>query len=167
MFTQTIKRWLNKLFAWWPWKRSSVIGYSQAVGMNNATIAPEQIWRTTMEGPAAQPGTTSIAVEHAQQDDGPPAPRSTTDERPERKTLSSPPPDGPLPASLLPATTGQEPPASSPRASIEHAATAGSLSPTEQTQRRLEFMRYLVQRGIVNEDFPEGQLPEQYRRQAE
>jgi hypothetical protein len=36
--------------------------------------------------------------------------------------------------------------------------------PTPTPEQQLEFMHYLVKRGIVNEGFTEGQVPEQYRK---
>jgi len=36
-------------------------------------------------------------------------------------------------------------------------------APTPEQQ--LEFLHYLVKRGIVNEGFEEGKIPEQYRKE--
>jgi hypothetical protein len=45
------------------------------------------------------------------------------------------------------------------------ASEASDSSPaTLLQQRRLEFLRYLVRRGLVNEGFEQEDLPEQYRR---
>jgi len=35
--------------------------------------------------------------------------------------------------------------------------------PTPTPEQKLEFLHYLVKRGIVNEGFAEGQIPKQYR----
>nr|BBH93415.1 hypothetical protein KTA_16140 [Thermogemmatispora argillosa] len=56
----------------------------------------------------------------------------------------------------------------------EAASCRGSGSEADETpaetspaallqQRRLEFLRYLVRRGLVNEGFDQEHLPEQYR----
>jgi hypothetical protein len=42
------------------------------------------------------------------------------------------------------------------------APTLGSAPTPEQ---QLEFLHYLVKRGIVNEGFEEGKIPKQYRRE--
>jgi hypothetical protein len=157
MFTQTIKRWLNKLFAWWPWGRSSLSDYPQPVALN-PTIMSEQVWRTTMDGPATQPGAASVAVEHDLQEDKPAFPRPTTDERSGRLASSL---SNEL-SSLSSGSPDSNSSAPSPPPSTEHLE---HLSSAEQQQRRLEFLRYLVQRGIVNENFSDEQLPEQYRRE--
>jgi hypothetical protein len=36
--------------------------------------------------------------------------------------------------------------------------------PAPNREQKLEFLHYLVKRGIVNEGFAEGQVPEQYRK---
>ncbi len=162
MFTQTIKRWLNKLFAWLPWGRSSVTNYPQIVSMNTPGT-PEQVWRTTMNGPATQPGVASVAVEHGPQDDTPDVPRLTTDS--ERQAHASPSlSDEQRSSSSLspPIRSNDTPTIPSPHRSAEN-----ELPPFVLQHRRLEFLRYLVQRGIVNEDFPEGQAPDQYYRQQD
>jgi hypothetical protein len=38
------------------------------------------------------------------------------------------------------------------------------LPPAPSGEQKLEFLHYLVKRGIVNEGFTEGQVPEQYRK---
>jgi hypothetical protein len=42
-------------------------------------------------------------------------------------------------------------------------ASMPGRAPTPEQQ--LEFLHYLVKRGIVNEGFEEGKIPEQYRRE--
>jgi len=42
-----------------------------------------------------------------------------------------------------------------------HAEFAPALKPTPEQQ--LDFLNYLVKRGLVNEGFTEGRVPQQYR----
>ena len=124
MITQAIKRWLRNMFAWWPWKYTPPETYRQT-----NTIPPgmntsqEGISRAAVEGTTAQTSVT---------------PRlSTIEERPEHP-LSAP--------KSLPddrAETPLSPPSGSPAES--------TAEPAPTPQQRLEFLRYLVQRGIINE----------------
>ncbi len=134
MVTQTIKRWLNKLFAWWPWRRSTECDPAQTVGDLNKGTMQEPVWRTVVDGPAPQPGNRSVAVEH-----------ETADAARELQPRSS-------------ASGGLvSPPDEAPKLAPEQAASP----PTSEQQ--LEFLHYLVRRGTFNEGFADGQLPEQYR----
>lgn len=55
-------------------------------------------------------------------------------------------------------------PMEAPASSEEQTGEPGEPSPmTLVQQRRLEFLRYLVKRGFVNEGFDQEDLPEQYR----
>jgi len=139
MITQALKRWLQKLFAWWPWKSAPATGYSQAV--RNTGAAQETVWRTTMEGPLPQAGMMSVAVE---QDEA----------VPEQGWL------------LASAEERSAQPVSS---TAEHSeSTTGDLSaPSPTFEQQLAFLHYLVKRGLVNEGFAEGQVPKQYRRKYE
>jgi hypothetical protein len=49
-----------------------------------------------------------------------------------------------------------------PEASIPAVLPLTPPAPTRE--QKLEFLHYLVKRGIVNEGFAEGQVPEQYRK---
>jgi hypothetical protein len=40
---------------------------------------------------------------------------------------------------------------------------AAEAVPPPTAAQKLEFLRYLVKRGIVNEGFAAGQVPEQYK----
>ena len=136
MITQAIKRWLRNVFAWWPWKYTPSEAYKQASvvppGMNTSQ---EGISRSAVEGTTAQASIT---------------PRlSTIEERPEH-TISAQKPatndiaEPSLPTSLRsPADSATEP---------GNTSLAASSTPSAPTpQQRLEFLRYLVERGIVNE----------------
>jgi hypothetical protein len=158
MFAESIRRWLHKLFAWWPWKWSPESDYADTPNTLNKGSTQESLLRTTVDGPIPQSGTTSVVVEHAEAK--PPAElnRPTTEERAER--VASPPPQSP-----------QSSPTSEERADIsrpipveatqEKSLAAEAVPPTPE--QKLEFLRYLVRRGIVNEGFATGQVPEQYR----
>jgi hypothetical protein len=153
MITQKIKNWLSKLFAWWPWRRSASIDVTHHIGNVNTGMTQEQTWRALSDGPMSQPGIMSVAVEQGKEEPVPENNRFSIDERIERFTQKQLPgadektgsPHNPS------AETAREP--SSSRRDIP--------APTQEQQ--LAFLRYLVKRGIVNEGFPEGQAPEQYK----
>jgi hypothetical protein len=131
MITQAIKRWLRNMFAWWPWKYTPPETYRQAnavpPGMNTSQ---EGISRSAVEGSTAQ---TSIT------------PRlSTIEERPEHPILPQRPAANDLTGT--PASPSLPSPTDS---AAEPGNSNASLAPTPQ--QRLEFLRYLVERGIVNE----------------
>ncbi len=150
MVTQAIKQWLQNLFAWWPWKRSTETDYAHLHDMTNMGAAQESILRTTVDGSITQPGATSVAVEHAEGAAPPEMSWSTTEEH----APSSPPEETHI--SLSPS---QEPvrKRSSPEDMLEK-----PVAPSMEQQ--LDFLRYLVQRGVVNEGFERGKEPEQYRK---
>jgi hypothetical protein len=134
MITQTIKRWLRNMFAWWPWKHTPPVAYRQASGPLAMNTSQEGISLSAVEGTTPQASIT---------------PRlSTIDERPDR-TISAHIPaindivETPLPPPLRsPVDIATEP-------GKEDASPADPSTPTPQ--QRLEFLRYLVKRGIVNE----------------
>jgi len=39
--------------------------------------------------------------------------------------------------------------------------------PSSKQEQQLEFLRYLVQQGVINEGFAEGQIPAQYQAKEE
>ena len=135
--TQTIKNWLHKMFAWWPWKQSTQFEFSNAANPLNKGIIQDSLSRSSIDGIAPQAGMT---------------PRlSTIEEWPERVVQS----DLPVEKSFT------ETPSVSPAPSGD--IEIMNLSPTRadgirveaQTspspEQRLEFLRYLIKRGIVNE----------------
>jgi hypothetical protein len=154
MILQTIKAWLNKLFAWWPWKRSSPIVYSEPTTNMSKGLAQEQVWRSVMEAPMPQLGITSVAVEHNTAENASESQPLLSDELPER--LSSPAKhDEPavLPC-ILSSTTSKD-------------TTILPSDPSSRFEQQLEFLRYLVQQGVINEGFAEGQTPRQYQSKRE
>lgn len=125
MITQAIKGWLQKMFAWWPWKQSTPVECQPVAGAVIWNPTPETPFRSTQDGLLPQTGTV---------------PRlSTVEDRSER---------------LLQPRTEELPPAVTPSSVTECASTSTSTSQHMPTvQQRLEFLRYLIQRGIVNEGF--------------
>jgi hypothetical protein len=167
MITQAIKNWLHGLFAWWPWKKSPQITYTPTISPLNKGLPQGPASRSTIDGIAPQAGIT---------------PRlSTIEEWPERVVqpqtyfpdASTPHPERPLlpppPPSPSPSDEQSErkqagdhkgPPLQEPPPAAKEPVR--SLPPT--TEQQLEFLHYLVKRGIVNEGFEQGKEPEQYRR---
>lgn len=126
MITQTIKGWLQKVFAWWPWKQSPPLKYQHVASAVSRGSAPETSLWIPEEGTVPQAGATPR--------------RFTLENRPDRP--------GHAEVSPLPA------PASFPPAGAEPAGSpAQDAQPFPTSSQRLEFLRYLVQRGIVNEGF--------------
>lgn len=115
MLTQGIKRWLQGLFAWWPWRRGVESDYAQTSSHSNRGTSQEAMFRTVIDGPLTQPAqqnTITISIE-------PPGDEAFDDLSPS-----------------------------------EHKDSSNDTSPLTPptTQQRLEFLRYLVQRGIVSDD---------------
>jgi hypothetical protein len=162
MITQAIKRWLYKLFSWWPWKSAPSTGFSPSLTNANMGSAQETVWRTTLEGPLPQAGMMSVAVEQ-DEDDAIPDPSWLSSEiRPERLVQ----PSSPTSAELNNSNSNSDPDLSHlSSADIPSTSTGDAPSPTFEQQ--LAFLQYLVKRGMVNEGFSEGQVPKQYRRKYE
>ncbi len=133
MITQ-MKRWLRNMFAWWPWKYSPPVAYNNVSGPLSAETPQEGVSYSALEGTTPQ---ASIAPR-----------RFTTEERPERIVQAHSPTtsdltETPLPPSLRPPVDISTEPGK------EDATPAVPSTPSPQ--QRLEFLRYLVKRGIVNE----------------
>jgi hypothetical protein len=159
MIIQTIKAWLNKLFAWWPWKRASMPEYPQAASLMSKGMTQEQMWRTVLEGPMPQSGIRSVVVEHGA---GPNSPESQLqslvgDDFSERMSSPTKHDEQPTIPRPLPGVTGKD---------INTLPESTQMSSFEYGQQ-LEFLRYLVQQGVVNEGFAEGQVPMQYQSKQE
>ncbi len=141
MITQAIKQWLGKMFAWWPWRPSPKTEYLHTSGSLNKGAAQEMTARSTIDGVAPRRSTIEEWPERIVQPSADAINRVPTEERTETTFPS------------LPATP------------IEKAreASTSSISPTPRGERQLEFLRYLVKGGIVNEGFAEGTVPDQYK----
>jgi hypothetical protein len=158
MITQAIKNWLRKMFAWWPWKQSSHITYFHAVGSLNKGLSQETASRSTIDGVAPQAGITprlSTIEEWPERVVQPQPQFPNASEHAERPLLPPPP--------ALPPTEQPE-----DKQMPERESTAATKEPAHDVpstpERQLEFLEYLVRRGIVNEGFEEGKEPEQYRK---
>ncbi len=149
MITQTIKHWLSRLFAWWPWKRSPETSYAQAISNMNSGMTQESMLRNTVDGPLPQTGSTSVAVEQGRGEDIPESNRPTTEERPEQILPSHP-------------FTAEETP-NPPTATEKKPLTVEVPPPSPTPEQKLAFLQYLVKRGTINEGFSEEQLPRQYK----
>lgn len=128
MITQAIKGWLRKVFAWWPWKQSPFIEYEHVTSATARGSTPETTLWASKEGTIPQAGITPR--------------RFTFENRSERLAQSRS-----EAADMSPL---------SPPASFPYTGSEPDSAPT--TRQRLEFLRYLVQRGIVNEGFERGPL---------
>ncbi len=157
MLMQAIKRWVRKMFAWWPWRRPAKAEYTSTVsalnkgGTQSAVLLPH----SPVDEIATKPEVAPC--------------RSTTEEWPERAVQSSTPateeraetafPSSPAPLPIPPldktkkllANTGE--------------ASSGSGELVAATpEQHLAFLHYLVKRGIVNEGFAEDKIPQQYKK---
>ena len=132
--TQAISNWLHKMFAWWPWKQSTQIEYSAYANSVNKGTTQETWSKSMTDGIAPQTGIV---------------PRlSTIQEWPERVVQT----DG---------TAKNEIPETPSLGALEGEPTKKAAMPADEasagkqislsTQQRLEFLQYLVKRGIVNE----------------
>jgi hypothetical protein len=154
MFTQEIKRWLSKLYRWWPWKKAPERVYAQAQSPLNKGAA-QDIFRLTADGVAPH---SAIAPHIAGQSETSQTSLSTIDEWPERVVQASSPSIEELdPPQLLmdPASPAVD---NAPQLA-KPVFVAGPPTP----EQKLAFLQYLVKRGIVNEGFAEEHLPEQYK----
>ena len=144
MITQGIKRWLQNLFAWWPWKSVPEDDYAQTPGTLNKGTSQETLLFTTVDGPyaqPAQPGITSVAVEPIEEDVVSESGRPTAEERSFPTVKSSTEDSGSIPAPII----------EEKRKNVHEPEITPQDIPDPTPQQRLEFLRYLVERGIVNE----------------
>jgi hypothetical protein len=138
------------MFAWWPWKEATEPEYSHVSSTLNTTTTPESGSQSVNDGAAPQTGLT---------------PRlSAFEGRPERVLPPGFPPTSErneIPLSSPPIETVREIPLP-----VNSSDTPALIlpSPAPTPRQQLEFLEYLIRRGIVNEGFEEGQVPEQYRR---
>src|SRR5258708_38594228 len=56
MLTQTIKNWLHKMFAWWPWKQSTQVEYSPVANPLKNGTKQESVPKSTIDGVTHQAG---------------------------------------------------------------------------------------------------------------
>jgi hypothetical protein len=133
--TQAITNWLHKTFAWWPRKQSTQIEYSPSVNSLNKGTTQETLSKSMTDGIVPQTGIV---------------PRlSTIHEWPERVvqtdvTAKNDLPETPSLGSLEDGELMQKP-------AMPVDETPAGMQTSPSTQQRLEFLRYLIKRGIVNE----------------
>ena len=123
MITQRFRLWLRRVFAWWPWRQRPPAEYRHDSGALSA-VAPSEGASHSTQGTSIQAITPYF---------------STLDDRPAyiNRTPSPANDDPAVPPSIAPTDISR---------------VAGSQSlPAPTPQQRLEFLRYLVRQGIVNE----------------
>ena len=145
MITQAIKQWLRKMFAWWPWRQSAGTGYPHSSGPLSQGATQEMTARSTIDGVAPR--------------------RPTIEEWPERVVYPSPPILEERSESIFTSSPLPTPPIEKSRGTVSGEVSSSDSSSAPIPERQLEFLRYLVERGIVNEGFSEGNIPEQYRKE--
>ena len=166
MLTQGIKRWLSNLFGWWPWKKSSGRGYAHVERSFNKSVAQEPMSWSTSDGVTPHSGAAPLIIGQGETSQ---TSLSTIDEWPER-IVQAPPPSPTPPAPEFDKVDLSQPPQSID--SSESAVESGSANselvidppPPPTPEQKLDFLHYLVKRGIVNEGFAEGQVPIQYKK---
>lgn len=146
MVTQAIARWLGRLFAWRPWKHRPETGYAQAVRNVNTGNAQESFWRSTHDGTEPWTGIASVAVEHDNSTQSPDVQHTF----PQQRSDSVVQPPGKDSTPSMSDTVSEDPAYPSPF--------------TLPEAQHIEYLRLLIRRGLVNEGFPEGRVPEQYKR---
>ncbi len=168
MITQAFKRWLHKLFGWLSGKPAADAEYAHAKTPVNTGMTSEPLTRPAMDGAAPPPsGVAPLILGQGETS------CSTLDEWPERPAQGpSSPSSPPAEKSELPTT----PPPVPNTPPVETSFIAKESIPAQTKSRgsempppaptpeqRLEFLHYLVRRGIVNEGFTEKQIPRQYK----
>jgi len=155
MITQAIKRWLSRMFAWWPWKQTPVSESSYAASNMNPSTMPDVLWFPPADGPAPQPGNRSIAVDQERGEielPGPGARRTDPDDRPETPMQQVPGAEENIALTLRASSAAAQ--------QVELSSISASEATPEQ---RMAFLRYLVKHGHINEGFAEDKTPEQYK----
>jgi hypothetical protein len=189
MITQAIKRWVAKMFGWWPWRNPQKDEYAPVSSHASKGMAQETATRSTIDAMTPYPGITPRITGVGQTGAGE-TNYAALDERQDQ--LVQPPPSAihsaensdalQHPISSLPTTptTPTSLPAASRsgenRASISnnketHAGTADADGADRKhlpstppiSVRQLEFLQYLMQHGLLNEGFEKDQVPDQYR----
>jgi hypothetical protein len=133
--TQAMKNWFHRMFAWWPWKQSTQTAYSPYANSINKGTTQETLSKSMNDSIAPQSGiaprlsTMQEWPERVVQTDVP-----ATNDVPETPSLSSPGDGEPLNMSAMPANE-----------------TTAGIQASPSTQQRLEFLQYLIKRGIINE----------------
>lgn len=141
---QTLKRWLNRLLAWWSHKREAHGDGSQPTHRVSWNVPAESSWRSTaygMDQSTSQPGSISIIVEQQMNGTYSDLPLDTTDLSQVQQPLTNS-------NVFLPPNIFSAPETGKQRASSTHRTSDA----TSDTERHLRFLRYLVQRGTFDDD---------------
>ena len=133
--TQAITNWLHKMFPWWPWKQSTHIEYSAYANSINKGTTQETWSKSMTEGIAPQTGIVPTL--------------STIQEWPERVVQTDKTAKNDLPETPSPGASGEGEAPNKPAMPSDETPAGMQVSPS--TQQRLEFLQYLIKRGIVNE----------------
>ncbi len=137
--TQAIKNWLHKMFAWWPWKQSTQIEYSPFANSINKGTTQETLSKSMTDGIVPQTGIV---------------PRlSTIQEWPERVVQTDITAKNEFTETPSLGSLGDGEPMKKPATPADE--TPAGMQTPPSTQQRLEFLQYLIKRGIVNEGVEE------------
>ena len=133
--THAIKNWLHKMFAWRPWKQSTQIEYPPYANSLNKGTTQETLSKSLTDGIVPQTGIV---------------PRlSTIQEWPERVVQTDVTAINELPEAASPGSSGDG--ESMKKSAMSADDTPAGMLTSPSTQQRLEFLQYLIKRGIVNE----------------
>jgi hypothetical protein len=171
MITQAIKHWLAKFFEWWPWGKSQENEYAPVSGPYNKGLAQESAARSTIDAVTPHPGVAPRITGQGEKS------CSTLDEWPDHSVTPPPAirssentdslqhPFSPLPTTPAPlsASAMSSEKLTNPSNTSGNNERADAPPPTPSSEQQLEFLQYLVKRGLLNEGFAEGQEPDQYR----
>jgi hypothetical protein len=133
--TQAITNWLHKMFAWWPWKQSTQIEASPYANSINQGTTQENLSKSMTDGIAPQTGIVPRT--------------STIQERSERVVQTDVTAKNELPETPSLGSLGDG--EATKKSAMPADETPVGMQTSPSTQQRLEFLQYLVKRGIVNE----------------
>ena len=135
--TQAITNLFHKMFAWWPWRQSTQVEYAPHSHALNKGTTQESMSKSIHEGATPQTGMT---------------PRlSTMQEWPDGVVQTDIPAKNSFPETRTSGPVENGEPVEKPAAPASENTAGMQASPS--MQQRLEFLHYLVKRGIVNEGF--------------
>jgi hypothetical protein len=141
---QTLKRWLNKLFAWWPWKRLAHTDGPPPTHGISWNVPAEGSWRSAaygMDQSTPQPGSISIVVEQQMENGYSNLSIDATDTTQGLQPLKN---SSALPSPIIFSATETDKQLTLSSHPKQDAAS--------DTERHLQFLRYLVQRGAFDDD---------------
>lgn len=133
--------------------------YPHAASLMSKGMTQDQMWRMVLEGPMPQLGIRSVVVEHGSGSNSPePQPQPLVgDDFTERMFPPAKHDEQPTISCALPGAIGKD----------TNVLPENVQLPSFEYEQQLEFLRYLVQQGVVNEGFAEGQVPTQYQSKQE